>query len=109
MLTQKSEFVKAYILKCERFLNNYRLSRNYLAYTFHNGVFEDNFSDAVGAYDTRCGVLDRENIAFDVGVNVGIFKGKVGILHGAVFKDKAFAVAEGLSARNTAVSEGYVL
>ena len=72
--------------------------------TFHNSVAHNDFADRVHDDLTGAGILDGIHMAVDGGVNIGILKGQVGTLHGAVHQLQILAVTQGLRAADLTVT-----
>ena len=81
----------------------------YLAGAFHDGVTHDDFANRIQGDMAGPGILHRIHMAVDGGIHIGILKGQVSTLHGAVLELQVLAVAQGLGADDVAVDEGQTL
>ena len=88
-------------------LNRYGLGiYDNFAVGLHDRIFQDDLADAVGHDFSGGGVFHRIDLPGYRGVDLGVFEGQVGALHGAVHEGQIFAVAKGLGADDLAVDQG---
>jgi len=84
------------------------LSDDDFAGALHNGVSNNHLAHAVQNDLAGAGILYRLHMTVDGGVDIGIFKSQVGILHAAVDELQILAVAQRLGADDFATHQGQV-
>ena len=83
------------------------LSDMYLTGAVHDSVVRhEDFTYAVHCNVAAAGILDGIHMTVDIGLHIGVFKGQVGGLHGAVNELQILTVAQGLGADDVAIDEG---
>ena len=81
----------------------------YFSGAIHNHIIRhDDFANRIHGNMSAAGIFDGIHMAVDGRFHIGIFKGQVGSLHGAVHQLQIFTIAQRLGADDVAVNEGQI-